>query len=108
MRSEDAIRPHKTRKHRISGYPAAGQLLRAEMVLALDRYVEHGIVPGSFLLAALSNDFLDTAQKADEDNVKSLAALASFLYWEMPPGSYGSPAIVKKWVDRFGQQKESA
>ena len=63
----------------------------------MQRYLEHGIIPGSFLLAVLENDLMWAAGRADAVNLVNLPAYASFLYCEAPLGSYGSPEDVREW-----------
>jgi len=63
----------------------------------MQRYLEHGIIPGSFLLAVLENDLMGAAGKADAVNLARLADYARFLYSEAPRGSYGSSEDVREW-----------
>jgi len=52
------------------------------------RYMEHGIQPGSFLTAVLSNDLYNATGRADRGN---LAALPAIVRWfaNKCPGLYG-------------------
>ena len=45
---------------------------------SITRYVEHGIKPGGFLTAVLSNDLRNATGRADEQN---LAALPAIVRW---------------------------
>ena len=60
-------------------------------------YVEHGVMPGDFLMAVLSNDLLGALRKADDLNQSILPVYGRFLYNEAPCGCYGSPAVVAAW-----------
>jgi hypothetical protein len=69
---------------------------------ALDRYVEHKILPGGFLLAVLSNDLFGAVGRADSQNLAALPDIVKYVYNEMPSASWGSQDMVYKWVeDRF-------
>jgi hypothetical protein len=53
------------------------------------RYVEHGIQPGGFLTAVLSNDLYNATGRADREN---LAAIPAIVRWfaNHRPGLYGA------------------
>lgn len=68
----------------------------------LVRYIVHGIPPGSFLLAVLTNDLMGALGKADEVNRDALHAYGSFLYNDAPADCHGSPAKVAAWIKRGG------
>lgn len=53
------------------------------------QYVEHGIQPGGFLTAVLSNDLYNATGRADREN---LAALPAIVMWfaNHCPGLYGA------------------
>ena len=72
---------------------------------AMERYMEYGIEPGSFLMAVLSNDLLDASSLADCHNRRRLFDYCFWLANYAPPSSYGSPEIVKRWM--AARQKES-
>jgi len=75
--------------------------IRAEMVSALDRYIEEGLPPGEFLKAILENDFVGATVKADADNFANLPAYANFLYFEVPSAAWGSKEQVERWIAQF-------
>ena len=69
---------------------------------ALDRYVEHKILPGGFLMAVLSNDLFGAVGRADSQNLAALPDIVKYVYNEMPSASWGSQDQIYKWVeDRF-------
>jgi hypothetical protein len=72
--------------------------LRDDMVAALKRYAKDRVPLGDFLEAAVCNDFVEAAGRADEDNQRNLPALAAYLYNEMPRESWGSRAAYKAWL----------
>lgn len=71
------------------------------MMGGLKRYVEHGIEPGSFLMAVLRNDLHDAVGRADDENIRNLPAYVSYLYNEAPSPCWGSPEKVQAWLARF-------
>lgn len=66
---------------------------------ALERYFVHGLPPGSFVEAVLVGDLFSATMKADHWNKKSLAAIASWIVYNAPEGSYGSWQNVSAWID---------
>ena len=77
------------------------QLIPEHMRAGIRRYIETGKRTGGFLNALLSNDLMDTYGRGDLTNLSSMANWMRFLY-QMPPGSYGSPANVKAWREAGG------
>lgn len=53
---------------------------------------------GSFLRAALENDFAQACMRADHPNRFFLRQLALFLFNECPAGAWGSPDAVAAWL----------
>jgi hypothetical protein len=72
----------------------------------LGRYLHQGILPGSFLRAALSNDFVMAACAADDETVQHLPKIARFLVNVCPSQSWGSEAAMRDWSAQ--QQKRVA
>lgn len=73
-------------------------LIPGHMHQAIRDYVLHGYQPGSFLTALLSNDFMEAAGRADEDNARRLTGWAMFFYNYIPTGCYRSPKAVATWI----------
>ena len=65
------------------------------------RYLLHGLPPGSFLTAVLSNDLREAVAYADEKNQSSLARYVVFLHNHAPLGAWGSPERVSEWIESF-------
>ena len=65
----------------------------------LDRYVEDGILPGSFLQGVLRNNFCDAVLHADATNSINLKQIALYVYWEIPHPCWGSRKKVEEWVE---------
>lgn len=66
------------------------------------RYLEHGIEPGSFMLAVLRNDLVGAFGAADQVNASQMATWASWLYNDCPAGAWGSDAKVADWMAQQG------
>jgi hypothetical protein len=63
------------------------------------RYVSEGRPTGDFLRAVLENDLAAAAQRADMINRPRLVEIALFVTWHVPSTCWGSPEIVRAWVD---------
>jgi len=70
------------------------------MTGAIGRYIEHGILPGSFLTAVLENNLIEAVGRADSVNVHELPAYVGYLYNEAPADCYGSKELVSAWVSK--------
>jgi len=68
---------------------------------ALQRYLDHGIMPGGFLTAVLQNDLKESMYRADDGNRAALAHLVRYLYNYVPMAAWGSPERVMEWVGKF-------
>jgi hypothetical protein len=68
---------------------------------AIERYVNQGILPGSFLEAVLCNDLKQACACADTDNRRQLFEIVQYLYWEVPSLCWGSPERVAAWLGKF-------
>lgn len=69
---------------------------------ALERYVEHHLRPGGFLMAVLMNQFIDAIFLADKENRLALKEIATYVYWELPRQCWGSREIVENWLSQKG------
>ena len=68
------------------------------MADGLRLYFEHGILPGSFMTAVLSNDLMDACGMADSTNRHNIFEWAAWLYNYAPSGSFGSREAVESWI----------
>lgn len=69
---------------------------------AVARYIGHGIPPGNFLTAVLSNDLKEACGRADDENKFALYRYVQFLYCDAPAGCWGSPERVEEWIKDGG------
>ena len=60
-------------------------------------WLEHRLMPGGFLTAALSNDLMQACARGDPETIKGLRNLMTFINCHAPRGSYGSPQNVRDW-----------
>lgn len=63
----------------------------------LVRYVEHGILPGSFLTAVLEDKLVESAMCADDNNLPRLHMWADIMYNAVPRAARGSHGVVAEW-----------
>jgi len=78
------------------------KLIPPHMHGAIRRYLENGIVPGSFLTAVICNQLKESFMFADEENRKHMYQWADFMYNYMPFDSQGSPEKFRAWVKAGG------
>ena len=71
---------------------------------SLDRYVNEGIMPGSFLRAVLTNDLASAVFKADSKNLAALKDIMLYVYNEIPGNAWGSTATVVDYAQRTFKQ----
>lgn len=64
---------------------------------SLIRYIEHGIVPGSFLCAVLKNDLYGAVSYADLTNRREIATYVQWLTSHAPIGCWGHEAAISNW-----------
>ena len=78
-------------------------MIPANLTASLERYVRHGIKPGAFLRAVLSNDLHAAVRSADPDSLAALPELVRYVYRDMTPTRcYGIPEAVQRWVAAHG------
>lgn len=72
--------------------------MKESLIGGLRRYVEKGIEPGSFLMAVLENNLIESIQKADATNLANIKEIVEYCYNEIPSDCWGSKEIVKEWI----------
>lgn len=70
----------------------------------MEGYIEHGIKPGDFLCAFLSNDLMGAMGRADTTNRHYFFEICLFLHNEAPAASYGSPEKFNAWLKKGGME----
>lgn len=71
---------------------------------SFDRYVNHGIPCGDFLMAVLENNLMGAFGRADDFNRVILFDICEYVYNEMPAGCHGSKEDVKHWLAKFHKE----
>lgn len=72
---------------------------------ALNRYIKHGIMPGGFLTAVLSNDLFGAVAHADSDNMLAIPDIVKFIYMECPSSCWGSRQAVLDYARQVSAQE---
>ena len=70
-------------------------------------YLAHGIPPGSFLHAVLTNDLREACNRADPDCARELHGLVSWLYNYAPIVSWGDEATVVEWMEARRRERQA-
>jgi len=78
------------------------------MLGALQRYIDHGIPPGDFLTAVLSNDLREACTRADDENQQLIYEYVKFLYNYAPLGCWGSRENFHSWLKQGGLNGKEA
>lgn len=70
----------------------------------MERWIEHGIRGGSFMMALLENDLQNAVGNADGQNLAALQAWVRWLYNYAPFACWGSKEKVEAWEERKGMK----
>lgn len=72
--------------------------IREDWYGALERYLNQGITPGSFMLAVLENNLVEAFGRADLDNEANMKNIIGYIYNHLPSNSWGSPIKVQNYL----------
>lgn len=72
--------------------------IRDDLYGALERYLNNGIMPGSFLTAVLQNNLCEAFGRADDENSRNLKNIVGYVYNNIPGSSWGSREKVAEYV----------
>lgn len=73
----------------------------------IHRYIENGILPGSFLQAVICNDLLASVALADLENTYFLTKIVAWFYTYAPALCWGSQERMQAWSEyRQVQRKQ--
>jgi|TARA_Y100000310_G_C20558322_1_gene751703 hypothetical protein len=64
---------------------------------SLKSWVEHGVQPGHFVTAVLTNNLFEAIARADSNNVKILQDIVQWVYSNAPSDCWGSVEKMKEW-----------
>lgn len=84
-----------------------GYAVAEHCIGALQLYIDHGIEPGSFMEAMLSNDLRGACAMSDEENRHCIFEWVNLFYNELPSDSWGSPEKYRNWIKRGGLSYEA-
>lgn len=68
---------------------------------SLKMYIDHGIMPGSFLAAVLTNDLFGAMGFADSYNRATIFQITSYIYNNLPSDSWGSVEKVSAFQEEI-------
>lgn len=66
------------------------------------RYIDHGIAPGGFGMALLTNDLKGAFNRADHINMEIIPAHIRWMMDHLPSHCWGSKETVDKWIAHRG------
>jgi len=76
-----------------------------DIVDALERYLNQGIMPGGFLTAVLENNLTNAFGRADEKNTNRMRDIVRYMYNHFPEYAWGSRAKVGDFLTRFEKRQ---
>lgn len=85
----------KTKLLDFSGYELPEQSKES-----LYNYFVHGLEPGGFMTAVLTNDLYSAVGRADFVNIDIIPEYAQWLVNRAPRGSYGDGDTVQGWLSK--------
>lgn len=65
----------------------------------MQRYIEHGIVPGDFLRAVIRRDLV-AVLLADDENLARIRVIVRWFHQEAPSDCWGSPDDLRFWLNK--------
>ncbi len=83
----------------INGEPIQYGKLPERFQGGVERYIEHGIMPGDFLSAVICNDLREACGRADLESREQLFELVSWFYTYAPRSCWGSREDMVDWVE---------
>ncbi len=82
----------------VNGGPVDYSGLPEHMQGAMQRYIDNGIEPGSFLLAVLCNDLAGAVGRADSVNRARINDYVMWMHNDAPAACHGSREKVAEWI----------
>lgn len=73
--------------------------IREDLLGALERHLNNGIMPGSFMTTVLENNLHQAVGRADHENLPNLHNIVGYVYNNIPAPAWGSPGKVKAYVE---------
>ena len=85
-------------RDKLENFSMRGLKIPERMHEGILNYVNHGILPGDFLKAIITNDLKEAVNRADDENLDLLVAYVSLFYNHTPFPCYGSKHKMDAWV----------
>lgn len=76
----------------------SGYRMTDESRQSLYNYFVHGLEPGSFMTAVLSNNLYGACARADSTNIGLIQQYSLWIVNHAPHGSYGDTVTVRGWL----------
>ncbi len=76
------------------------------MLEGIERYIDHGIPPGHFLTAIITNNLREAVGRADDDNVQIIPAYVGYFYNEAPSACWGSIEKMNAWINKHMEPED--
>src|SRR5262245_12000972 len=68
----------------------------------IHRYIQHGVQPGDFVFAFVSNNLKETFRTADDENKRRIEDYIKFFYNYAPSECWGEKERVDEWLREGG------
>jgi len=78
-----------------------------DAILSIRAYVDHGVPPGQFLTAVLTNDLFHAVGRADPDSLQHLQGICRYIYNDIPLVCWGSHDRVATWLEAKYQERKA-
>ena len=82
--------------------------MKPETKEAIDNYSRHGLRPGSFLYAVLTNCLFESFGRADPQNKADMGEIVRYILDNVPVGRFGTYVEVEKWIAQKQRERELA
>lgn len=73
----------------------------------LRAYADHGVPPGGFLEAVLTNNLMEAFGSADAENTADMREIVTFVRWEIPAACHGDWEAVDRWLEMHRERREA-
>jgi len=78
------------------------------MMDGITRYIERGVIPGSFLQAVITNNLAEAVGQADHENINNLPAFVNYFYQHAPSACWGSQEKMQSWANNHLERAAKA
>lgn len=78
--------------------------IRDDWYGALERYLNQGIMPGSFMTAVLENNLMEAFGRANHMNEANMKNIVGYVYNHIPSNAWGSVERVRDYVKSLREE----